>query len=65
MTRYLNFGRKKGEKNTRSAVCFFVSCNRHRDWFNRVPGPVTNLGVASIIGVAKRYILAGAFGELA
>jgi hypothetical protein len=27
-------------------VCFFVLCNGH--WFNRVPGPVTNLGIASL-----------------
>jgi hypothetical protein len=27
-------------------VCFFVLCNR--DWFNKVPGPVTNLGIACI-----------------
>jgi hypothetical protein len=27
-------------------VCFFVVCNRH--WFNKVPGPVTNLGIACL-----------------
>ena len=28
-------------------LCFFVLYNRH--WFNRVPGPVTNLGIASTL----------------
>jgi hypothetical protein len=30
-----------------NCVCFCVLCNRH--WFNRVPGPVTNLGCLSTL----------------
>jgi hypothetical protein len=33
-------------KGLLDCVCFFVLCNRH--WFNKVPGPVTNLGIACL-----------------